>query len=153
VGSAAARASRESGRRAPDLPVVHRDTPPTWAAQQRQRQHRVTYSPLSGPYPSFDQTLIEVERCDYFLPFCERPPLDDARHGALRFVVRTVYPTVLPRIESVLTPLAESLIPALLDVITWAETHATELQIEECRDIESDLEEASRHRLSATTSV
>ena len=47
---------------------------------------------------------------------------------AQRFVVRTVYPTVPPRVEYALTPLAETLIPALLSLITWAEAHAAELQ-------------------------
>ena len=46
---------------------------------------------------------------------------------AQRFVVRTVYPTVPPRVDYALTPLAETLIPALLGLITWAETHAAEL--------------------------
>ena len=70
-----------------------------------------------------------------------------------RFVERTVYPTVPPRVEYALTPLAESLIPALLGVITWAETHAADLQVAECRDVEPDSEEANRRRPAATTSA
>ena len=42
------------------------------------------------------------------------------------FVTRTVYPSVPPRVEYALTPLAETLIPTLLALITWAETHAAE---------------------------
>ncbi len=44
-----------------------------------------------------------------------------------RLVLRTVYPTVPPRVEYALTPLAETLIPTLLALISWAETHAVEL--------------------------
>lgn len=43
------------------------------------------------------------------------------------FVVRTVYPTVPPRVEYALTPTAETLIPTLLELITWAETHVAEV--------------------------
>lgn len=43
------------------------------------------------------------------------------------FVVRTVHPTVPPRLEYALTPLAETLMPTLLDLITWSEAHAREL--------------------------
>src|SRR5262245_51745651 len=50
---------------------------------------------------------------------------------AQRFVVRTVYPTVPPAVEYALTPLAETLIPALLGLITWAEAHAAELSVAE----------------------
>ena len=44
-----------------------------------------------------------------------------------RFVVRTVYPTVPPRVEYALTPTAETLIPALLELVAWAEAHAGEV--------------------------
>jgi DNA-binding HxlR family transcriptional regulator len=55
------------------------------------------------------------------------------RHGleAQRFVVRTVYPTVPPRVDDALSPLAATLLPTLLGLITWAEAHATELQLAE----------------------
>jgi DNA-binding HxlR family transcriptional regulator len=46
---------------------------------------------------------------------------------ARNFLVRTVYPTVPPQVEYTLTPLAETLIPTLLDLITWAENHAAEV--------------------------
>ena len=42
-------------------------------------------------------------------------------------MVRTVYPTVPPRVEYALTPTAETLIPALLELIAWAEAHAGEV--------------------------
>lgn len=45
-----------------------------------------------------------------------------------QFVVRTVYPTVLPRVDYTLTPLATSLIPTLLILISWAEALAAELK-------------------------
>lgn len=44
-----------------------------------------------------------------------------------RFVSRKVYPTVPPRVEYALTPVAETLIPTLLELINWAETHAAEV--------------------------
>lgn len=44
-----------------------------------------------------------------------------------RFVTRTVYPSVPPRVEYALTPVAKTLIPTLLELITWAETHATDV--------------------------
>lgn len=44
-----------------------------------------------------------------------------------RLVLRTVYPTVPPRVEYALTPLAKTLIPTLLELISWAEMHAAEL--------------------------
>jgi DNA-binding HxlR family transcriptional regulator len=46
-----------------------------------------------------------------------------------RFVVRTVYPAVPPRVEYTLTPLAETLIPTLNGLIGWAETHAAEFPL------------------------
>lgn len=45
------------------------------------------------------------------------------------FVVRTVHPTVPPRVDYALTPLAETLVPTLLELITWAETHANEFHM------------------------
>lgn len=45
-----------------------------------------------------------------------------------RLLTRTVYPTVPPRVEYALTPLAESLIPTLMALITWAEENAAEFQ-------------------------
>lgn len=54
-----------------------------------------------------------------------------------RLVVRTVYPTVPPRVDYALTPLAETLIPLLLGLITWAETHAAEFQLADCEEVES----------------
>lgn len=46
-----------------------------------------------------------------------------------QLVVRTVYPTAPPRVDYTLTPLAETLIPTLLTLITWAETHAAEVRL------------------------
>lgn len=46
-----------------------------------------------------------------------------------RLVVRTVYPTVPPRVDYGLTPLAETLVPTLFALITWAETHAAEFTL------------------------
>jgi DNA-binding HxlR family transcriptional regulator len=40
--------------------------------------------------------------------------------------MRTVYPTVPPRVEYVLTPLAQTLLPTLCVLIEWAQTHAAE---------------------------
>ena len=72
---------------------------------------------------------------------------------AQRFVVRTIYAEVPPRVEYALTPLAETLIPALLGLITWAETHAADLQVAECRDSEAEPGEPSRRQPAATTSA
>jgi DNA-binding HxlR family transcriptional regulator len=47
-------------------------------------------------------------------------------------VLRTVYPTVPPRVEYALTPLAETLVPTLLALIGWAESHASEFQLLAC---------------------
>ena len=44
------------------------------------------------------------------------------------FVLRTVHPTVPPRVEYALTPLAETLIPTLLHLLDWSEAHADELR-------------------------
>lgn len=41
-------------------------------------------------------------------------------------VVRTVHPTIPPRVEYALTPIATTLIPTLLELISWAEAHAAE---------------------------
>ncbi|HLZ61497.1 MAG TPA: helix-turn-helix domain-containing protein [Ktedonosporobacter sp.] len=43
-----------------------------------------------------------------------------------RFVTRTVYPTVPPRVEYALTALAQTLLPTLCALIDWAQTHSTE---------------------------
>jgi DNA-binding HxlR family transcriptional regulator len=43
-----------------------------------------------------------------------------------RFVTRTVYPTVPPRVEYALTALAQTLLPTLYALIDWAQTHAAE---------------------------
>src|SRR4051812_39927575 len=48
-----------------------------------------------------------------------------------RFVERTVYPSVPPRVEYTLTPLAETLIPTLHGLINWAEIHAAEFPLPE----------------------
>lgn len=42
------------------------------------------------------------------------------------FLTRTVYPSVPPRVAYALTPLAQTLIPTLLELIAWAEAHAAE---------------------------
>ncbi len=47
----------------------------------------------------------------------------EARH----LLVRTVYATVPPQVEYALTELAETLLPTLLALITWAEDHAAEV--------------------------
>jgi DNA-binding HxlR family transcriptional regulator len=47
------------------------------------------------------------------------------------FVIRTVYPTVPPRVEYQLTTLAQTLLPMLIALIEWAQTHASELPIPE----------------------
>jgi DNA-binding HxlR family transcriptional regulator len=43
-----------------------------------------------------------------------------------RFVTRTVYPTVPPRVEYALTALAQTLLPTLCALIDWAQTHSAE---------------------------
>ena len=43
-----------------------------------------------------------------------------------QFVIRTVYPSVPPRVEYDLTPLAKTLLPTLEGLLSWAETHAAE---------------------------
>jgi DNA-binding HxlR family transcriptional regulator len=56
-------------------------------------------------------------------------------HAALRtleryrFMIRTVSPSVPPWVEYTLTPLAETLIPILHGLISWAETHAAEFPL------------------------
>ena len=42
-------------------------------------------------------------------------------------IQRVVYAEVPPRVEYTLTELGESLIPPLLSVLSWAQTHADEL--------------------------
>ncbi|QBD83335.1 transcriptional regulator [Ktedonosporobacter rubrisoli] len=44
-----------------------------------------------------------------------------------RFLTRTVYPTLPPRVEYALTALAQSLLPTLDSFIDWAQTHEEEL--------------------------
>jgi DNA-binding HxlR family transcriptional regulator len=72
---------------------------------------------------------------------------------AQRFVVRTVYPEVPARVEYALTPLAETLIPALMGLINWAEAHAADLQVEDCRDIEAIPGEPGQQWPSTTASA
>ena len=43
-------------------------------------------------------------------------------------VTRTVYNTVPPQVEYALTPLGETLVPALRPLIQWAEAHAHEME-------------------------
>lgn len=43
-------------------------------------------------------------------------------------LVRTVHPTVPPRVEYALTPLARTLLPTLHALIDWAETNAAALE-------------------------
>jgi len=44
------------------------------------------------------------------------------------FVIRTVFPTVPPRVNYALTPLAQSLIPTLYDLINWAQDNVEAIQ-------------------------
>jgi DNA-binding HxlR family transcriptional regulator len=44
-------------------------------------------------------------------------------------LVRTVYPTVPPRVEYSLTPMALELHAALLAITTWAERHRTDVAL------------------------
>lgn len=42
------------------------------------------------------------------------------------FLTRTVYPSIPPRVEYALTPLAQTLLPTLQNLLIWAEMHAAE---------------------------
>jgi DNA-binding HxlR family transcriptional regulator len=46
-----------------------------------------------------------------------------------RFVTRTVYPTMPPRVSYALTALAQTLLPTLCALIDWAQTHSAEFPI------------------------
>ncbi|MHC3429306.1 winged helix-turn-helix transcriptional regulator [Streptomyces sp. DT18] len=76
------------------------------------------------------------------------------REGLL---VRTVYPTVPPRVEYECTPMALELYETLLSLVSWAERHAVDIahahlvyDTEHAAPAESP-ERASRARVPATT--